>query len=213
MTRRAAAILLAALVVAVGVLAFLTRPQGLAAGRKRIRAFLRVTPSPGAVTPQPAGGGPGGLPPPTSDPVATPPETVRVTVYFLGNEDGLLHPEQRDIPKPSGPGPYLKALFAELAHGPTEAGHSPVLPAKMQLRNAFLLPDGIAVVDLAMDSGLSFGADEELTIVAAVVDTVLQNVADTTRVRILVNGEPAETLGGHVDVTQPLVYLRGALAQ
>jgi spore germination protein GerM len=87
-----------------------------------------------------------------------------------------------------------------------------VLPPKLQLRNAFLLPDGIAVMDLAMDSGLSFGADEELAIVAAVVDTVLQNVADTTRVRILVNGEPAETLGGHVDLTQPLVYLRGEVA-
>ena len=213
MTRRAAAILLAALVVAVGTIALLTRPQGLTTGTRRIRAFLRVTPSPVAVTPQPARGDSGGLPPLTPDAAATPPETVRVTVYFLDNEDGLLHPEQRDIPRPSGPGPYLKALFAELARGPAQPGHAAVLPAKMQLRNAFLLPDGIAVLDLAMDSGLSFGADEELTIVAAIVDTVLQNVADTTRVRILVNGEPAETLGGHVDVTQPLVYLRGAVAQ
>ena len=212
MTRRAAAVLLAALVIAVGAIALLTRPQGLATGRKRIRAFLRVTPSPVAVTPQPAQGASGGLPPLTPDPAVTPPETVRVTVFFPGSEDGLLHPEQRDIARPSGPGSYLKALFAELSRGPTEAGHVAVLPAKMHLRNAFLLPDGIAVVDLAMDSSLSFGADEELTIVAAVVDTVLQNVADTTRVRILVNGEPAETLGGHVDVTQPLVYLRGAVA-
>jgi len=202
MTRRAAAILLAALVVAVGAIALLTRPEGLGTGRRRIRAFLRVTPSPVPVTPMAAG-----------TPAVTAPETVRVTVYFLGTEDGLLHPEQRDIPKPSGPGTYLKALFEELSRGPTQAGHAAVLPAKMQLRNAFLMPDGIAVVDLAMDSSLSFGADEELSIVAAVVDTVLQNVADTNRVRILVNGEPAETLGGHVDLTQPLVYLRGEVAQ
>jgi germination protein M len=200
MTRRAAALLLAALVLAVGAIAFLTRPEGLATGRRRIRAFLRVTPSPAPVTPPPAG-----------TPAPTPPETVRVTVFFLG-EDGLLHPEQRDISKPTGPGQYLKALFAELAKGPAEAGHAAVLPPKIQLRNAFLLPEGIAVVDLAMDSGLAFGADEELAIVAAVVNTVLQNVADTTRVRILVNGEPAETLGGHVDLTQPLLYLRGAVA-
>ncbi len=63
-----------------------------------------------------------------------------------------------------------------------------------------------------MDSGLSFGSSEELTIVAALVDTVLQNVADTTRVRILVNGEPAETLAGHVDLTRPLLYLRNEVA-
>jgi hypothetical protein len=30
-------------------------------------------------------------------------------------------------------------------------------------------------------------------------------------VRILVNGEPAETLGGHVDLTRPLLYLRNAI--
>jgi hypothetical protein len=61
-----------------------------------------------------------------------------------------------------------------------------------------------------VDSGLS--GSEELTIVAALVDTVLQNVAETTRVRLLVNGEPAETLAGHVDLTRPLLYLRDAVA-
>jgi len=63
-----------------------------------------------------------------------------------------------------------------------------------------------------VDSGLSFGSDEELAIVASLVDTTLQNVADTTRVRILVNGEPAETLGGHVDLTRPLLFLKQVIA-
>ena len=30
--------------------------------------------------------------------------------------------------------------------------------------------------------------------------------------RILVNGEPAETLGGHVDLTRPLLFLRNIVA-
>ena len=67
------------------------------------------------------------------------------------------------------------------------------------------------MLDLAVDSGLAFGSDEELAIVASLVDTTLQNVADTTRVRILVNGEPAETLGGHVDLTRPLLFLRSVI--
>ena len=78
----------------------------------------------------------------------------------------------------------------------------------MQLRNAFLLPEGEAVLDLALDSGLTFGSDEELTIVGSLVDTTLHNVAETSRVRILINGEPAETLGGHVDLTRPLLFLK-----
>ena len=85
------------------------------------------------------------------------------------------------------------------------------VPDKMQLRNAFLLPEGQAVLDLAVDAGLAFGSDEELTIVAALVDTTLQNVAETSRVRILVNGEPAETLGGHVDLTRPLLFIRSVI--
>ena len=51
-----------------------------------------------------------------------------------------------------------------------------------------------------------------VTIVAALVDTVLQNVSGTNRVRLLVNGEPAETLGGHVDLTRPLLYFRNEVA-
>ncbi len=82
----------------------------------------------------------------------------------------------------------------------------------MQLRNAFLLQEGEAVLDLAVDSGLTFGSDEELTIVGALVDSTLQNVAETSRVRILVNGEPAETLGGHVDLTRPLLFLKTIVA-
>ena len=201
MSRRAAAILLVSLAVAVAAIVFLTRPQA-AAGRRRIRAFLRVSPAPAVVPTAFAG-----------TPPVTPPQTVRVTVFFPGKDDSRLRAEERDIARPAGPTAFLKALFAEVQRGPTREGLVPVLPAKLLLRNAFLLPDGIAVLDLAVDSGLSFGSSEELTIVAALVDTVLQNAAETTRVRILVNGEPAETLAGHVDLTQPLPYLRNEVAQ
>jgi germination protein M len=202
MTRRAAAVLLLALLAAVGALVFLTRPRAAGAGSRRARAFLRVTPAPPAAAPAPGG-----------TPAATPVATVRITVFFPGGDDGKLRPEERDIARPASPEDYLKALFAEVQRGPTRPGLTAALPAKLQLRNAFLLPDGIVVLDLAVDAGLSFGSSEELTIVAALVDTVLQNVASTTRVRILVNGEPAETLGGHVDLTHALPYLRNEVAQ
>jgi len=198
MTRRAAAVLLLLLAVAVGALIFLNRPSG-ASARPRFRLFLRVTPAP------PAAATPGA-------PQTTPAETVRLTLFFPGQEDARLRAEERDIPKPSGPGASLRAIFGELQRGPTRAGLVAALPPKIQLRNAFLLPNGEAVLDLAVDADLTFGSDEELTIVAALVDTTLQNVADTTHVRILINGEPAETLGGHVDLTRPLAYLRSEIA-
>jgi spore germination protein GerM len=106
----------------------------------------------------------------------------------------------------------VRALFAELQRGPTRGELVAVIPSKLQLRNAFLLPEGEVVLDLAVDAGLSFGSAEELAIVASLVDTMLQNLAETRAVRILVNGEPAETLSGHVDLTRPLLFLREEIA-
>jgi germination protein M len=199
MTRRAAALLLLVLALAVGAVVLWTRGGGALSGRRRPRLFLRVTPAPAAAAT------PGAAP-------VTPIETVRLTLFFPGKDDAKLRPEERDIPKPNGAGAALKAIFNELQRGPKHPDLVAPLPEKLRLRNAFLLPEGEVVLDLAVDAGLTFGSDEELTIVASLVDTVLQNVADTKSVRLLVNGEPAESLGGHVDLTRPLLYLRGELA-
>jgi len=199
MNRRAAVALLGALALAVAAL-LVWQAFRAGAGHERPRAFLRVSPS--APTPVVTPGGS----------AAAPGQTVRVTLYFPGSEDAKLRKEERDIPKPSGPSAFLKALFAELAKGPAQAGLGGVVPEQIHLRSAFLLPEGQVVLDLAVDTSLAVGSDEEMTVVAALVDTVLQNVADTTRVRILVNGEPAETLGGHVDLSRPLLFIRSELA-
>ena len=201
MSRRAAAILLAVLAVAVAALILANRGDLARLTRRVPRPFLRVTPAPAPIV--------------TAAPGATPvpvPETVRVTLYFPDQNGMLLHPEERDVPKPTGGAAYLQTLFAELQRGPTGEGLIAVIPPKMQLRNAFLMPEGEVVLDLALDSGLTFGSDEELTLIGALVNTTLHNVAETSRVRILVNGEPAETLGGHVDLTRPLLFLKDIVA-
>jgi hypothetical protein len=200
MSRRAAAILLAVLAAAVAALLFVNRSGLPRFARRGPRPFLRVTAAPAVPVTAPPGT--------TPAPVV---ETIRITLYFPDQNGMLLHPEERDIPKPAGGPAFLKTLFAELQKGPTREGLMAAVPEKMQLRNAFLLPEGQAVLDLAVDAGLAFGSDEELTIVASLVDTTLQNVAETTRVRILVNGEPAETLGGHVDLTRPLLFIRSVI--
>ena len=199
MTRRAAAMILLVMAAAVGALLLLNRPSSSRPTFRRRLPFLRVTPAATAGTPRP------GAP-------ASPTETVRVTLFFSDANEGKLHPEERDIAKPAEPGAFLRALFEELARGPTRPGLIGVLPPRIQLRNGFLMPSGEVVLDLAVDSSLSFGSAEELSIVSSLVDTTLQNVANTQRVRILVNGEPAESLGGHVDLTRPMGFLRDGLA-
>jgi germination protein M len=199
MSRRAAALLLLALVAAAaGLLILARRPASEPAARRQL-PFLRVSPAVGGVAPIPGGAAPSV-------------ESVRVTLFFADSTQGRLHAEERDIPRPASPGAFLRSLFDELARGPASPGLVGVVPPRIQLRNGFLMPGGLVVLDLAVDSGLSFGSAEELSIVASLVDTVLQNVANTERVRILVNGEPAESLGGHVDLTRPLSFIKSEVA-
>jgi len=199
MTRRAAAVILLGLAAAVGALLLLNRPSSSTPTSRRRLPFLRATPAAAPGTPRP------GVP-------APPAETVRVTLFFSDATVGKLHPEERDIAKPAEPGAFLRALFEELGRGPTRPGLIGVLPPRIQLRNGFLMPSGEVVLDIAVDSSLSFGSAEELSIVSSLVDTMLQNVANTQWVRILVNGEPAESLGGHVDLTRPMGFFREELA-
>lgn len=200
MSRRAAALLLAVLLAAVAALLLVNRGGLPRFGRRGPRPFLRVTPAPAAARTA----APGTTPAPAV-------EQIRITLFFPDAEGQLLHPEERDVPKPPTGVAFVRLLFDELQKGPRREGLIAALPDRIHLRNAFLLPEGQVVLDLAVDSGLSYGSDEELAIVASLVDTTLQNVAETSRVRILVNGEPAETLGGHVDLTRPLAYIRGVL--
>jgi hypothetical protein len=194
MTRRAAAVLLVLLAAAVAALVLINRPRTASPGRRVFRPFFRVTPAPAptaAVTP-------GAAAAPT-----TPRETVRLTLFFPDRQDGKLRPEERDIPRPEGPGAFLKAIFAELQRGPRRPSLFNPIPEKMQLRNAFLLSDGVAVLDLAVDSGLAFGSDDELTIVAALVDTTLQNVAETNRVRMSPERHRVPTAGSPATCGRP----------
>jgi spore germination protein GerM len=199
MSRRAAAAILLVMAATVGLLLLVNRPAASRPTFRRRLPFLRVTPAVASVTARP------GAP-------AAPVETVRVTLFFSDASEGKLHPEERDIAKPAEPGAFLRALFEELARGPRRPGLIGVLPPRIQLRNGFLMPSGEVVLDIAVDSSLSFGSAEELSIVSSLVDTTLQNVANTQSVRILVNGEPAESLGGHVDLTRPMGFIRDELA-
>jgi Sporulation and spore germination len=64
-----------------------------------------------------------------------------------------------------------------------------------------MLPDGTASVDLGgatLTSGWGTGTHEELMAVYSVVQTVTANFPEAKRVRLLINGEPAETLAGHI---------------
>ena len=131
---------------------------------------------------------------------------MRTVSLFYEGQDFLLAPERRDLPLPENPAGALAVVVRELVKGSANSAVPRLLPADTVVRGAYLLPDGTAFVDLGgptLTQGWATGSHQELMAVYSVVQTVTVNFPEAKRVRMLVNGEPAETLGGHVSLARP----------
>jgi germination protein M len=138
-----------------------------------------------------------------------------VSLYYEG-PDLLLAPERRDLPLPENPAGALDVVLRELVKGSANAAIPPLLPADTLIRGAYLLPDGTALVDLGgptLTHGWPTGSHQELMAIYSVVQTVTTNFPEAKRVRMLVNGEPAETLGGHVSLSRALTPVPSMVAR
>lgn len=132
---------------------------------------------------------------------------VRPVTLFFESPENLLVPEQRDVALPENPAGALPIVVGELFKGSANAAVPRPFPADTIVRGAYLLPDGTAFVDVGgptISAGWGAGSHQELIAVYSVVQTVIANFPDAKRVRILVNGEPAETLAGHVSLAKAL---------
>jgi spore germination protein GerM len=130
-----------------------------------------------------------------------------VTLFFESKEgDGVLHPEARDVPVAADDVAFLRAVAAGVVEGPRSADLVKPFPEGWTLRGAYLLRDGVAVLDVAPPATVKWqaGAHEEDTAVQALAVTVGKNMTGVTRVVFLVAGEPADTLAGHVDLAHPI---------
>src|SRR5437763_3531154 len=141
---------------------------------------------------------------------------VRTVSLYYESQDLLLAPERRDLPLPENPAGALDLVMRELVKGSANAAVPRLLPADTVVRAAYLLPEGTAFVDLGgptLTQGWATGSHQELMAVYSVVQTVTVNFPEVKRVRVLVNGEPAETLGGHVSLARALTPMPSVVAR
>ncbi len=149
--------------------------------------------------------GPGEAPAPAAAP-ETPvsKETMKATLFFQRDDDGLFVAEIRDVPATGSVAADAEAVLAELIKGST-GGLISALPPETKLRQVFLTKDGTAYADFTKDltAGHPSGSDAETATVYAIVDTLAFNFKAIKQVFILVDGEERETLNGHVTLDRP----------
>ena len=138
---------------------------------------------------------------PVSPPPSGPTETV--TLYIADDAAGTLHAQSAQIPLPGGRQQRAEELLRALLRIYQEPGAAHPLAPAADIRSIYLVAPGAAVIDLNTafaDQHRSGILDEQLT-VNSLVETLAANVPGVNRVRILVEGNPRETLAGHADLT------------
>lgn len=181
-------------------------------------------------------GGPGGTAPtpgqdgdePPDPPGAAEELSLPVDLYFPA-PGGRLGVETREIPREPTPREQVRAVVEAVLAGPGagaatgEPGPAPdtpaaatsslvrPLPEDVILDGVYLGADGTAFLDLRTPEPREpppMGSTEERQIVYSLVNSVALNMPQVRRVAILWNGRQRTTLGGHLDLSQPLAPSR-----
>lgn len=148
------------------------------------------------------------------DPVATPAPPaeapavpkIKATLYFA-SEDGLrLVPSEREVPLAEGAVAQARSILEAQLSAEAQAPLVSTIPKGAALRGIFVSDRNEVFVDLdpAIRTAHPGGTMRELMTVYTIVNAVLTNLPNLEEVQILIGGQEADTLAGHVDLRRPL---------
>ena len=129
----------------------------------------------------------------------------RAYLYFADTSSPFLTAEERSLPPADTAQAYAENIITGLIEG-SKRGLVRTLPPETRLRALYILNDGTAYVDLTegVRASPTGGVTAELLTVYAVVNALILNVPEIRSVSILIDGQQALTLTGHMDLRFPL---------
>ena len=137
-------------------------------------------------------------------PISTPTDVVaNAQVFWLSTtQPDRLAAVTVQMPLSADPVERSKQLIGALITNPPTSAQR-TLPVGATLLSFYILPDGTAVADFsdALASEMPSGILSEWMAVNSIVQTLAANMPGITRLKILIHGQEAETLAGHVDIS------------
>lgn len=126
------------------------------------------------------------------------------TLFFSDAEGERWVIESREMVEREGLHAKAEALIEALVEGPRGPGVATV-PASTRLQQAYLLADGVLVLDLSREfvDALAGGSRREEMAVGSLVRTMTANLPEVHRVRLVCQG-PLVSAGGHLPLDRPL---------
>jgi spore germination protein GerM len=141
-----------------------------------------------------------------SRPAGTTQSKRSATHFYFADRDNLyLMSEQRVVSHSGDSVDYARSIVEALIKGP-QTSLVGTIAADTELRAVYIIPDGVCYVDLSQAVGKDHpgGCNSELLTVYSVVNSLILNVPEIKRVKLLIDGKEVETLAGHIDLVFPL---------
>jgi spore germination protein GerM len=126
-----------------------------------------------------------------------------ITLYFPADNESGLVTETREMSWAATDPDRVRQIVLALVEGPAKTHNRP-LPPSTDIRAVFLMPDGTVYLDFSNEilTGFAPGIQSETLTVYSIVNSLAANIPAVKRVKILLQGQEAETLDGHVDLTE-----------
>ena len=137
-------------------------------------------------------------------PITTPTDALSAAQIYWASPDvtGQLDPVTVQLPLSADPTQRSRQLIRELIENPPTLPQR-TLPLDVALLAFYLLPDGTGVADFSdnISTETPSGILSESLAVDSILRTLAASVSSLRRLKILIHGQAAETLAGHVDLT------------
>lgn len=144
-----------------------------------------------------------------------PAEKVTFQLYFPA-DGGLIRTEPRELSVSSSPKDRVRKVVEALLAGPQSRGLARPFPEGVALGSVQLSQDGTAYVDFRWpdhNDPPPGGSTEEMQRVYSVVDSIVLNVPQASRVVLLWNGFQRDSFSGHLDLSRPLTPNQALVAR
>jgi len=130
---------------------------------------------------------------------------IKVTLYYVAPGGLQLVAVEREVPYGEGTAEQARRIV-EAQIGEAPAPYAAPFPRGTTMRALFVTDRGDAFVDLSREAstGHPGGSLAETLTVYALVNALTVNLPAISNVQILVDGQEADTLAGHIDLRQPL---------
>ena len=137
---------------------------------------------------------------------AVPGRRIKARLFYVADDGARLTAVEREVPYGEGTVEQAKEIVnAQMA--PAAEPLVSAVPPGTTLRALFVTAEGQAYLDLSPELSRAHpgGSLNELLTIYTLVDALTANLPAITAVQILIDGKPADTLAGHVDLRRPLV--------